>query len=276
MKEKVMFPEGAEATRGKIAEVTSVATPIPPEPLIGGTEPYQKDNGTGYWYCKIKDSRDEFMYLYFGDLTENDVLYDVNGKEREFVGERQLGFKENAVKALSNKPKESFRWIPVYEPSLATDGGIQYVAGEKVLRGPRHYQWEEIFKKYSPENGSQQSYKTTYFLLGLRWLKDGITTVNELANNSVMIGHYRNSLKAKADFERTGEREFGGLCGFVGNTYKEVKDPEAIMGISLLGGECDQEGDESPFANVRYCCDLGKSDYYGTGLIELTGATRHC
>ena len=44
---------------------------------------YQKDNNTPYWYCKIKDGRDEFMHLYFEDLTEDDVLYDAKGKKRK-------------------------------------------------------------------------------------------------------------------------------------------------------------------------------------------------
>lgn len=277
MKEKVLFPEGAEACRGKVAEVTSVATPIPkPEPLIGGTEPYQKDNGTGYWYCKIKDGRDEFMYLYFGDLTENDVLYDADGKEREFVGERQLEFKENAVKALSNKPKEGFCWIPVYEPSRATDGGIQYVAGEKVLTGLNRYDWEDKFKNYSPENGSQEQSKTTYFLLGLRWLKDGLATINQLSDDSTEIGHYYDSKNAKHDFEKTGEREFGGLCGFVGNTYKEVKDTESSSGFSILGGKYDSDGFMHPFVDVCYNDNPNYRVNRKVGLCELKGPTRHC
>lgn len=272
MKEKVLFPEGAEACRGKVAEVTSVATPIPkPEPLIGGTEPYQKDNGTGYWYCKIKDGRDEFMYLYFGDLTENDVLYDANGKEREFVGERQLGFKENAVKALSNKPKEGFRWIPVYEPSLATDGGIQYVSGETVLRGLNSYDWEDKFKNYSPENGSQEMSITTYFLLGVRWLKDGLATVDGLADDSSGIGQ-----KPKHGFKKTGECEFGGLCGFVGNTYKEVKDHESPTGFSIFGGDYHNFVNKYPFGDGYYNRSPHGPSLCSTGTIELTGKTVHC
>lgn len=273
MKEKVMFPEGAEANRGKIAEVTSVATPIPkPEPLIGGTEPYQKDNGTGYWYCKIKDGRDEFMYLYFEDLTANDLLYDANGKEREFVGElSEETFKGFVVEALRNKPKEGFRWIPVYEPSLATDGGIQYVAGEKVLTGLNSYEWEENLKNYSPENGSQEISQITYFLLGLRWLKDGLATVYQLAIDSSSIGHYCDSENAKHDLEKTGEREFGGLCGFVGNTYKEVKrNVKSPLEFWILGGGYDDYGGEcsfvSGFLNFSPNCRYNNK----VSLLELT------
>lgn len=302
MKEKVILPEGAKHQRVKVAEdgkngivcaekarasktKTTKATPsstegktkakrkpIPkPEPLIGGTPVYQKDNGTGYWYCKIKDGRDEFMYLYFGDLTENDVLYDANGKEREFVGERQLEFKENCLKAVKNKPKEGFRWIPVYEPSPTTDGGIQYVSGENVLRGLRPCDWEMLFETYSPENGSRMSSKTICFLLALRWLKDCLATVDQLANDSTDIGHYCNSENAKDDdIEKTGEREFGGLCGFVGNTFKEVQDSESPTGFSYFSCTSGFYGDQYPFAKWTYDDCSDELDDDTTFLIELT------
>ena len=316
MKEKVLWlslPEGAEYQRVEVAEdgkneivyaekecksktrTTEVAPAVPkskakskakqrakrkpipkPDPLIGGTEPYQKDNGTGYWYCKIKDGRDKFMYLYFRDLTENDLLYDSNGKEREFVGDRQLKFKGNCLKAIRNKPKEGFRWIPVYEPSLATDGGIQYVSGEAVLRRLNSYEWEGAFENYSPENGSGEESITTYFLLGLRWLKDGLATVKQLANDSSEIGHYYDSENAKHDFEKTGEREFGGLCGFVGNTYKEVKDSESPSGFSVLGGKYYNNGNTSPFAHVFHNITPNIRHGNRVGQLELKGNTVHC
>lgn len=283
MKEKVILPEGAKHQRVEVAGAVSKAKtkakrkPIPkPEPLIGGTPVYQKDNGTGYWYCKIKGGRDEFMYLYFGDLTANDVIYDANGKEREFVGERQLEFRENCLKAVINKPKEGFRWIPVYEPSPATDGGVQYVSGEKVLIGLNSYEWEEIFENYSPENESGEASITTYFLLEVRWLIDGLATINQLADDSTEIGHYSNSENAKHYFEKTGEREFGGLCGFVGNTYKEVKDPESPSGFSILGNRYYNPGDMSPSADVERNVRPGTCIKTKVGLCELIGATRHC
>lgn len=283
MKEKVILPEGAEHQRVEVAEAVSKAEqkakrkPIPkPEPLIGGTPVYQKDNGTGYWYCKIKDGRDEFMYLYFGDLTENDVLYDANGKEREFIGAR-LEFKENYLKAVRNKPKEGFRWIPVYEPSRATDGGIQYVAGEKVLTGFNSHEWEEIFKNYSPENGSQETSITTCFLLEVRWLKDDLATIDQL------VDKFSGNPNPWDRFKKTGECEFGGLYDF-GNTFKEAKDPESPTGFSVF------HGGSSGFA-IRHFPGGGYYFYAGfpagwyhnlasyaptacnTGLIELKGAT---
>jgi len=59
--------------------VTEVSKIPKPTPLIGGTEVYQKE-GLPYWYCRIKNGRDEFMHLYFGDLTNEDILYNEDGK----------------------------------------------------------------------------------------------------------------------------------------------------------------------------------------------------
>ncbi len=244
------------------------ATPKP-EPLIGGTEVYQKNNGTNYWYCKIKD-RDEFMYLHFADLTKKDLLYDVNGKKRKFATSEQKTFKENVLEAIENMPAEGFRWLPAYEPSKDEKGNIQFISEQNVLRGLSSHEWEEKANDYSPDNGSQMAPTTTYFLLLLRWLKDGHATVEQLADDSKDIGHYWNSKNAKHDYEKTGERQFGGLNGFVGNTYKIVKDPDSGSGFSFLGGRYDDNGDEFPVADV--CHDATPNNHHGdsVGLLELT------
>ena len=91
-----------EKVNGKVTELSTNPN-TKPTPLIGSTEVYQKD-GLPYWYCRIKNGRDEFMYLYFGDLTNDDVLYTADGKTREFVTEWQKKFKSYVMKALENKP----------------------------------------------------------------------------------------------------------------------------------------------------------------------------
>lgn len=293
MKEKVLYinlPDSASYRRVEVTEdgrigivyaeqdvsnEESIKAPLTvsipePIPLIGGTEVYQKDNGTPYWYCKIKEGRDEFMHLYFEDLTERDVLYDANGKKRKFVTERQKKFKTNALKALKNKPTEGYRWIPVFEPSKDSKGNLQYVTGAEVLRGLNSYDWENWFNKYSPDNGSHEASITTYFLLALRWLKDGIATLEQLAGDSKEIGHYCNSENARHNFEKTGEREFGGLYGFVGNTYKIVKDSESSSGFSLVGGAYNIRGNVSPLADVKHDSYPNSTTYFGVGLLELT------
>ena len=242
-----------------------------PIPLIGGTEVYQKDNGTPYWYCKIKEERDEFMHVYFDDLTEDDLLFDADGKKRQFVTNKQEKFKADVMKALKNKPKEGYRWIPVYEPSEDLMRNLCYVAGKKLWQEPKsYYKWENLCNKYSPDNGSQLASITTYFLLLLRWLKDGIATIEQLADNSTMIGHYENSKNAKHDLEKTGEREFGGLYGFVGNTCKIVQGSKSSLGFSMVGGYYNCDGDIYPLAYVQPYNKLYNMRSCEVGLLELT------
>ena len=259
--------EISSANNTKAKSTVSIPKPIP---LIGGTEVYRKYNGTPYWYCRIKEGRDEFMHLYFEDLTERDVLYDANGKKRKFKTERQQKFKVNALKAVKNKPTEGFRWIPVFEPSKNSEGELQYVAGAKVLRTLNSFAWENLFNEYSPDNGSQEASITTYFLLALRWLKDGIATIEQLTDDSKEIGHYRDSENAKHGLEKTGEREFGGLYGLVGNTYKIVKDSESGSDISLVGGSYNVNGNWYPLADARNDKVPHHINTDGVGLLELT------
>lgn len=93
----------------KVTEISNIPKPTP---LIGGTEVYPKE-GLPYWYCRIKNGRDEFMHLYFRDLSSDDILYTADGKKREFFTKRQDKFRANVMKALDKMPKEGFRWIPV-------------------------------------------------------------------------------------------------------------------------------------------------------------------
>ena len=273
--EKVMYiqlPDGAEYRRvevtedGRIGIVYTRRYDLIPKPksLIGGTEVYQKDNGTPYWYCKIKEGRDEFMYLYFDDLTENDLLFDANGKARKFTTIKQEKFMFNVLKALKNKPQEGYRWIPVFEPSTDLKGNLQYVAKKKVAGTlATSYNWEDILKKYSPINGSHLASITTYFLLLLRWLKDGVATLEQLSDDSKDIGNYLDSKDSTKNEEKTGKREFGGLFGFAGNTYKYVKDG---TGFSLVGGYFQIEGNRSPLAAVY----SNAASCHAIGLLELT------
>lgn len=290
--EKVLYinlPDGADyrgvelAEDGRIGIVYTdkvlLTTAIPmPMPLIGGTKVYQKDNGTPYWYCKIKEGKDEFMCLYFDDLTETDLLYDENGKQREFTTDREKNLKADILKALNNKPIKGFTWLPVYEPSLYCKGNVQYVSGENVLTGLTCHQWEKLFNYYSPINGSHMASITTYFLLLLRWLKDGLATIEQLAVNSKEIGHYYDSENAKHRFEKTGERQFGGLKGFVGNTYKIVKDSESFSRFSAVGGSFNSYGNNSmldiyhyPLGDVTRLLNrpCNKTRKEGVGLLEL-------
>ena len=235
------------------------------------SEVYQKDDDVPYWYCKIKDGRDEFMHLYMEDLTEEDLLYDSKtGRKRKFYTEKQKEFKEKVLKALANKPKEGYRWLPVFEPSYDEYWRLQFVTDEKPYVKLNSSQWKKILREYSPENGSGMSSKTTYFLLLLRWLKDGIATLEQLADNSAGIGNYWDSENGKHFFERAGERKFGGLYGLVGNTYKIVEDSDSDSGYSFLSGNCLSTGRAAPLADVFHIYTPNNNLNFSVGLLELT------
>lgn len=88
---------------------------------------------------------------------------------------------------------------------------------------------------------------TTYFLLLLRFLKDGFATIEQLADDSREIGHYWDSKDTKHIIEKTGERQLGGLYGFAGNTRKLV-DSETFANFVLLGNDASVGGNEFPLA----------------------------
>lgn len=262
--------EETEDGRTRIFYEPSTTVIPKPEPLIGGTEVYQKDNGTPYWYCRIKDGRDEFMHVYFEELMVEDLLFDSNGTNRKFETKKQENFRHNVWRALTNKPKEGYRWIPVYEPSLDANDNLCFVAENTVLRKLSCDEWESLFTEYSPVNESRMASRTTYFLLLLRWLKDGVATLEQLADNSREIGHYCDSENAKHNYEETGEREFGGLYGFVGNTNKILKTPDANSGFSVVGGNYYGNGFNYPLAYVNYPDSSESPRTCGVGLLELT------
>lgn len=289
MEEKVLWldlPEGTEYLKVIVAGKTRVGiayieectcqpkekvkVEIPkPKALVGGSEVYQ-NNDVPYWYCDIKDGRDSFMHIYMADLKEEDLLYDSKtGKNREFSTRRQKQFKRDVLEALANKPKEGFRWIPVYEPSSTTDGSVQFVENEKPLVGLSCLEWDKMLEEYSPANESGKSSKTTYFLLLLRWLKDGFASLEQLADHSEEIGHYWDSENEKHSFEKTGERKFGGLYGFVGNTCKIVEDLNSESSYLLLGGNCSYVGNSFPLADVDRVDHPDSKVNGGVGLLEL-------
>ena len=277
MKEKVLYinlPDGAnyrevkKTVDGRIGivyteendNVVSIPKPIP---LIGGTEVYRKDNGTPYWYCKIKNGRDEFMHVYFGDLSENDLFYDSDGCKREFKTEIQMQFKDYVLKALKNKSYLGYRWIPVHEPSLNhREDTIQYIPEKKAFLGFNCYEWEKRLNEYSPRNGSRLASIETYFLLLLRWLKDGIATFEMLTDDW-------DSEDIQIHFVEMRMHEFGGLINFVRNTYKIVKDFESISSFSLVGAYFDGNDFYLP-AEVHEDDSPTFCDSQGFGLLELT------
>lgn len=237
-----------------------------PDPLKGGTYPYQKE-GSPYWYCRIKDGRDEFMHIPTWDLQYSDVLWDpfieeVRGECKAKVEE----FLDNIVEAMNYKTEAGI-WIPVYEPSPSTDGGLQFVELQEPLVGIGCKDWEWLFKEYSPENESTMLTKGEYFLILLRWIKDGLCNVRDVIQNSKKIGLFSDSVNSASGIELTGNHEFGGVYGLVGNTRKIVKESKSInSGFMFFGGPYYRSGEyysASTFDRDIYFNGQGKRKMYG-------------
>ena len=152
-------------------------------------------------------------------------LYDADGKERVFSTYNQEEFKDYVLDALKNKPENGFVWIPVYNPSRGSYGSIQYVFSKDVVLDVAINEWKKFLNKYSPENGSQMASVTIYFLLLLRWLKDGIITLEQICYES-----------DGETLEVTENREFGGLCEFFGDICKIVENTGSSVGYAEIGG----------------------------------------
>ena len=271
MKEKVFYvelPEGAKfrgvRKEGKVAvgivysleenQKNHILKPKPvipkPDSLLGGSEVYQKD-GVPYWYCRIKDGRDEFVCLYTDDLTVDDVFFDYEGKRRKFGPLRsqtpKTEFRDYLLKALHNKPKKGYVWLPVCSPSLDDEGGLQFIKDGTLFiqdelekkRGDclelgyggdyLDYleiieKWEEKIKQYSPENGSKIASEDIYFLLILRWMKDGWFLKDDVEKLAYTLNDrfYWNVFNGK-EFGDDEFDNFGGMWKFIGYTGKILK-----------------------------------------------------
>lgn len=241
-----------------------------PDPLIGGTEVYQKPQ-IPYWYCRIKNGRDEFCCFYVKDLDTGDILIDPKtGNRREFETPEEKEFVSNVLEAIRYKPKEAYIWVPVYEPTLDEDENLQFVSGKKPKTGLYCDEWEKLASRYSPQNGSRMLRKRTYFLIALRWIKDGIATIEQLVKMSNEIGNYYDSENAsKTDFEETGKREFGGLCWIAGNTFKILKDFNSLFEYCLAGGAYFCYGESNPMSRIEDIDSSNQRYDHSIGGVEL-------
>ena len=279
MKEKTMYvklPRGSKFRRGSVegdGKIGIIYTqPEIPKPknLVGGNGVYQ-DVDSSYWYCTLKNG-DTFMYLYVEDLTKEDFCYNPVRTQNEYLNKKQEAFKIDILAALANKPKKGV-WLPVFEPSADKNGNLRFVKDAIPLTGKMNAkEWKEKAREYSPENKSKMCSKTTYILMLLRWLKDRVATYEQIVDDSSELGTYFLSRTNGEEPVKTGQRKFGGLYGFVGNTYKIIEntDPYSKYNFLMAGGDCNCDGG---FSCASVYCGLREDElnifWYGVGLIEL-------
>ena len=180
-----------------------------------------------------------------------------NETEKEF-----LEFLKEAV----NAGVKDFK-VPVCDPSIAEDGSLQFVEGCKPAVGYSYSELKELAIKNGVQLGSKNQYVLFLATIIHRLVEEGWTEANAIyavCTDSTEVGHYRNSKKAKHDFEVTGSRKIAGKCDFA-NTYKILAKDEKAGGFWLAGGNYKVHGNDNPLAYLDLCnyCDCHCSDSVG-------------
>lgn len=101
-----------------------------------------------------------------------------------------------------------------------------------VENGP---DWEKIAKMYLPKNFSELLSADDYFLLQLRWLKDGIIQFKDLIFNPIDVSLFDNINDYISALEEFEAKQFGGVHWFLNQKPKIVKDTSAKLGFSRVG-----------------------------------------
>lgn len=175
------------------------------------------------------------------DLIEAESL----SLREKFMRYKPQTTKEKLAKALITEAikkgvKNFYR--PKYDPSIAENGGIQFVAGKKPALDKTYEWWDNAAKLYNPERNSRLGTRLEYgAFLGVL-----IKTLVEQGNSiewawqavcwdSKELGHYWNSENAKHNYEPTGSRYVGGFYD-LGNTIKILKEEGETGGFWNAGG----------------------------------------
>lgn len=148
---------------------------------------------------------------------------------------------------------------PKYDPSLADDGSIQFVARKWPAVGKSYEWWLDAAKNYFPARNSRLGTKLEYgAFLGvlIKKLVEEGWTVNRawkaVCRDSKELGHYWNSENTKNKIERTASRC---VCGFydLANTYKFLAGDEKVGGFWVAGGVWYYQSSCHPIAKIDLC-----------------------
>ena len=192
-------------------------------------------------------------------LNDSFMQYEPDTGWEEIIKESIIEAKEIGMK--------NFR-IPAMDPSLDDDREtIMYRAGRKPAVGKSPKWWYENAPRFMPNKNSRMRDELEHnVVLGVMRIKYLVEEkgykVEEawkaVCRDSKDLGHYRNSINAKLEFETTGSRQIG-KCFDLGNTCKIVKKRED-SGFVLFGGDYDEKSYEYHLA-YRYSINNPNSDY---------------
>ena len=154
--------------------------------------------------------------------------------------------------------------VPVCDPSIDENGSLQFVAGCKPAVGYSYNKLKELAIKNDVQLGSKNQYVLFLATIIHRLVEEGWSKADAfyaVCSDSTQLGHYRNSEKARYDFDVTGSRKIAGKCDLA-NTYKILRNDEKTGGFWVASGCYDDNGDDYPLAgrvlNYDYdyrCCN---------------------
>lgn len=207
-----------------------------------------------------------FKRIETGDLRPEEFL----GYNTFSLAQRRL--KEQIIKAIYNNKKKGF-YVPLYEPT-SLNGKLQFVSGllPNVSSNVNH--WQKLATDFCPTYNSRLANIDEYYLLLARLLKDKKLVFSErdclqqIADDSSMVGNYWNTFQSSRKIEPTGHRHMGlEIWGFVGNTFKVLLNPD---GFYYAGGCYLNCGDEYPLASVKPISEIPEGmKEYAVGLVVL-------
>ncbi|MBQ2836203.1 MAG: hypothetical protein IJE68_05160 [Clostridia bacterium] len=177
--------------------------------------------------------------------------------------EREKSFLKRVRNAL--KAVDYDYWIANLEPSV-TEGKIYYAEGNAVGVGFSCNEWIKMAKEYAPERGSRLSNEYELFIWYALRIVNRLWTLDYVANDSSIVGNYRNSPGATHSLEKTGARKCGGFCDGQGNSYKIVTREG---GYALVGGYYNNNGHNYPVADVNYNSHPYDIQSYSSGVLVL-------
>ena len=183
-------------------------------------------------------------------------------------------FKKLVESVIKNGLKDF--WRPVCDPSLDDNGCICYEPGKMPAVGKSYNWWVENAKSFCTERGSRLGTKSEYVGFMATVIKDLIASgwnVSDawyaVCNDSMELGHYRNSTNRKNEFEYTGSREICGWCDLA-NTSKILETEDCYtVNTYFSGGSC-YHCSSIPLASITLVlCDRNREAIYSVGWIVV-------
>ena len=179
-----------------------------------------------------------------------------------------------AVREVKDVGTEPF-YRPVMDPSL--EGyKVVYKKGCKPVVGYSFDWWEKAIKDMPAVEGRKWQIGTEYqyyaFLVFLinQLVETGWhikAAVEAVVLDSKDLGHYRNPIREKANYEPVGSRK---ICGIydLANTYKILACTNGD-GFWRGGGTYLDDSDCVPLADINHINDTFDANYHGTAWLVL-------